>query len=99
MLFRSQDASAIQEIRAFKARASSDLAKKATDLLGEPEEEGRRPSRNKVSFLELNGLLARLEDVVDSADAAPTAQATAAVDEALGQLKSLLDEWHKLAHP
>ncbi len=91
-----QDAGAIQEIRAFKARAGSDLAKKAADLLGEPEEEGRRPSRNKVSFLELNGLLARLEDVVDSADAAPTAQATAAVDEALSQLKSLLEEWHRL---
>jgi photosystem II stability/assembly factor-like uncharacterized protein len=92
-----QDASAIQEIHALKTRAGSDLAKKATDLLGEPEEEGRRPSRNKVSFLELNGLLARLEDVVDRADAAPTVQAIAAVDEALGQLKSLLEEWHKLA--
>jgi photosystem II stability/assembly factor-like uncharacterized protein len=89
-----QDESAIQEIRAFKTHAGSDLAKKAADLLG--EEEGRRPSRNKVSFLELNGVLAHLEDVVDSADAAPTTQATAAVDEALAQLKSLLEQWQAL---
>jgi photosystem II stability/assembly factor-like uncharacterized protein len=89
-----QDESAIQEIRAFKTHAGSDLAKKAADLLG--EEEGRRPSRNKVSFLELNGVFSHLEDVVDSADAAPTTQATAAVDEALAQLKSLLEQWQTL---
>ena len=92
-----QDESAIQEIRALKARSGSDLAKKTAELLGDPEEQGRRPSRNKVSLLELNGVLTHLEDVVDSADAAPTKQATAAVDEALGQLKSLLEQWQALS--
>jgi hypothetical protein len=93
----ARDEKVIQEIRAWKTRAGSDLAKKATELLGQPEEEGRRPSRNKTSLLQLNAVLAHLADVVDSADAAPTAQATAAVDEALGQLRELVEQWGKLS--
>jgi hypothetical protein len=61
-----QDEKAIREIRDLKAHGASDITKKAAELLGEPEEEGRRPSRSKVSLLELNGVLAHLA-VVDSA--------------------------------
>ncbi len=92
-----QDVKAIQEIRSLSARGMSDTAKKAAALLGEPQEQGRRPLRRQASLLELNGVLTHLADVVDSADAAPTQQAREATEEALAQLKSLLAEWHALS--
>jgi len=41
----------------------------------------------------VNGVLGHLATVVDSADAAPTKQAIEATQEALAQLKSLLQQW------
>jgi photosystem II stability/assembly factor-like uncharacterized protein len=90
-----QDYQAIQEIRALGPRGNSDLAKKAASLLGDPEGE-ERPSRQQPTLVELNSALSHLAVVVDSADAAPTAQATSAAEEVLNQLKSLLEQWATL---
>jgi len=91
-----QDTQAINEIRDLISRGKSDAASKAAVLLGEPEGNQRRPLRQQPSLLGLNGVLGHLAIVVDSADAAPTKQATEATQEALAQLKSLLQQWQAL---
>jgi hypothetical protein len=62
---------------------------------GEEEEAGLGGERH-VSLTQLTGTLAQLLGVVDSADAAPTTQATRGADEALAQLQSVLAQWQKL---
>ena len=51
---------------------------------------------NRAALTRVQGTLGRLLVVADSADAAPTAQATEAANNALAQLQSVLAQWQKL---
>lgn len=50
------------------------------------------------SLSQISGTLSQLVSVVDSADAAPTSQASRAAEQALAQLQIVLAEWKKLNH-
>ena len=50
------------------------------------------------SLSQISGTLSQLVSVVDSADAAPTSQASRAAEQALGQLQTVLAEWKKVSH-
>jgi photosystem II stability/assembly factor-like uncharacterized protein len=63
---------------------------------GEEEEAGPGGER-RITLAQIIGTLSQLVGVVDSADAAPTSQASRAAEQTLAPLQSLLEEWHKLA--
>jgi photosystem II stability/assembly factor-like uncharacterized protein len=63
---------------------------------GGDEEEGGAGAERRVTLTVISGTLAQLLQVVDSADAAPTTQASQAADEALAHLQSLVAEWRKV---
>jgi hypothetical protein len=60
---------------------------------GEEEEAG---GERRVTLTQIVGTLSQLLGVVDSADAAPTSQASRAAEQALSQLQSVLAEWQKV---
>lgn len=60
-------------------------------------ETGQPPARSQAPTLSRSlGVLERLAVTVDSADAAPTTQATKAVDDTVDQLQSMVEEWEKI---
>jgi hypothetical protein len=65
-----------------------------------PETGQQPPARNQTvqapTLSRSLGVLERLAVTVDSADAAPTTQATKAVDETVNQLQSFVGEWERL---
>jgi photosystem II stability/assembly factor-like uncharacterized protein len=62
-----------------------------------PEAGTQRPGRDETPTISrFLGALERLAVTVDSADAAPTTQATTAADDAVNQLQSLLGQWEAL---
>ncbi|HKF23506.1 MAG TPA: hypothetical protein VKE93_18175 [Candidatus Angelobacter sp.] len=62
------------------------------------EEDGGAVQPLSPSLSQISGTLSQLVSVVDSADAAPTSQASRAAEQALGQLQTVLAEWKKLNH-
>src|SRR5262249_46465235 len=90
---------AVSEVHAARAAGKIDEATERRfaggGRRGGGEEEGGSRERH-VTLAQLSGTLAQLMNVVDSADAAPTSQATRAADEAIGQLQALLEEWRKV---
>ena len=95
-----QSNQALAQIRDFLKQSNLDeaVATKASAIAGiqrpgaqEAGGEGNHPTLTRV-----NGMLARLAGVVESADAAPTTQAAKAVDDALAQLQSLLGQWESV---
>jgi photosystem II stability/assembly factor-like uncharacterized protein len=60
------------------------------------EDEASAGGEQYVTLSQISGALAQLLGAIDSADAAPTTQATLAADAALTQLQSVLAQWHKL---
>ena len=94
---------ALAEIRDFYAHnkenpaASQKLAALARIEPQAPEAGQQRPGRGETPTLSrLVGTLERLEVTVDSADAAPTTQATKAADDTVSQLQSVIAEWEKI---
>jgi hypothetical protein len=57
------------------------------------EEESAAGGEPHVTLGQLSGTFAQLLSVADSADAAPTAQLTAAAEQSFRQLDALLQEW------
>jgi hypothetical protein len=64
----------------------------------EPESEAgqRSGAADPPTLSHLLSELERLQVTVDSADAAPTTQATQAAEKILTQLQSLMEQWEKL---
>lgn len=93
---------ALGEIREFytRNRGNEGMAQKLEALSHiEPQapEAGQVPARSQTPTLSRSlGILERLAVTVDSADAAPTTQATKAVDDTADQLQSMVEEWEKI---
>ncbi len=90
---------AIHEARA-AGRISEETERK---LAGAPRGAGGQAeagpaAAGQVTLAQLTGTLSQLLGVVDSADAAPTAQATRAAEGALEKLQTVLKEWEKTKH-
>ncbi len=77
------------------AKASQRAALAGISLPGAQPAQGQQRS-NTPTLTSLLGVLERLAITVDSADAAPTTQATKAADQALAQLQGLLAQWQTL---
>ena len=83
-----------------KQQPNPDLEHKLAALAGGGrggEEEGGAPS-TQPTLRQASGALSHLLGVVESADDAPTQQATEAAEEALHQLATLLGEFEQLKH-
>jgi len=95
-----QASQAWAQIGDFLKRGNLDqtIAAKASSIAGtqRPGAQEAGGESNPATLARVDGMLARLAGVVDSADAAPTAQATKAVDDTLAQLQSLLAQWESL---
>jgi len=92
---------AVAEIREFlkKSNGNDAAAQQAAAMIGTQRPgaaEEAEDGANRAALMRVQGTLGRLLAVVDSADAAPTTQATAAANNALAQLQSLLAQWQKL---
>ena len=96
---------ALGEVREFYARnrGNAGMAQKLEALSHiEPQapEAGQSPPRSQAPTLSRSlGVLERLAVTVDSADAAPTSQATKAADDAANQLQSFVQEWEEIKTP
>ncbi|HLJ85380.1 MAG TPA: hypothetical protein VKZ53_01075 [Candidatus Angelobacter sp.] len=77
-----------------------DVAKKLEELTGASRRRRAAAAEDETpgdsTFLGVNGVLLQLAIVVDSADAAPTAQATEAVEQALARLRQLQTQWESI---
>jgi hypothetical protein len=95
----AQDAAALEEVRAARGRlAKARVSEKtrALDAALAELEDGREAAGGDLStegFRRLNGRLVTILEVVESADAAPTEQATAALAEAQRALADKLARW------
>lgn len=92
---------ALVQIREFYARNKRDqaMSQKMQALARmEPESEAgqRSGAADPPTLSHLLAELERLQVTVDSADAAPTTQATQAAEKILTQLQSLMEQWEKL---
>jgi photosystem II stability/assembly factor-like uncharacterized protein len=89
----------IQEIREARGagRISEDTERKLAGGNGRRggEDDAGAWSEQHVTLAQLSGTLAQLLGLVDTADGAPTTQATQAADAALAQLQSVLAQWQK----
>jgi photosystem II stability/assembly factor-like uncharacterized protein len=94
-----QASQAIEEIRAARGagRINEDTERKLTGGSGRRggEDNADTGGEQHVTLAQLSGTLTQLLGVVDSADGAPTTQATQAADVALAQLQSVLAQWQK----
>jgi photosystem II stability/assembly factor-like uncharacterized protein len=96
--------SILAEIRSFYAQNKNNAAmSQKLEALSHiepamPAEPGAQPQARTPSptFSRVLGTLQRLAVTVDSADAAPTTQATKAADEAMEQLQSLVEQWNTI---
>jgi hypothetical protein len=77
------------------AKASQRAALAGISLPGTPPPTPQQRS-NTPTLTSMLGVLERLALTIDSADAAPTTQATKAADQALTQLQTLLAQWEAL---
>jgi hypothetical protein len=100
-----QGNAALDEIRAFYAQNKNNpaIAQKLQALSriepATPEPGPRRPDKPPTPTLSLSlDTLGRLAVTIDSADAAPTAQATKGAEATMKQLQGLISQWEKLKH-
>lgn len=89
---------ALQEIRDYYARNKENQAALQTlQALAEIEPTGeQRPRRGTTSISGVSATLAQLMGAVDSADADPTMPEVEAAEQALTQLRALLNKWSEL---
>jgi photosystem II stability/assembly factor-like uncharacterized protein len=89
---------ALDEIRDYYARnKGNQAASQKLQALAEIEPTGeQRPRRGTTSISGVAGTLAQLMGAVDSADTAPTTPEVEASEQALAQLRALLNKWAEL---
>jgi photosystem II stability/assembly factor-like uncharacterized protein len=99
-----QDIDALTEVKAFRAKlkqgpqspATAELDRKAAALEGTGGGGRRGGGGSTENFTRLNGELAGVLSILDSADAAPTTQATASVADLSRVLAAQLSAWNEL---
>ncbi|MGH9568740.1 MAG: hypothetical protein ACRD4F_03830, partial [Candidatus Angelobacter sp.] len=88
-----QASRALDEIAAYRLTPSASQPERLKALQEiEPSSEPTTPAR-KSTLSSVRGALAQIAVALDSADAAPTSQETAAAEKSLADLKQLLSEW------